>query len=216
MDYHLDRAFACLDVVHVWQGGLTLSNTYTFAREAILHYKPRLIYILTGICDLTEIRSWEPRQVALRYESTQGSVFSYMSRVDLVHSQIYSLKESIGGPPMIIFPTLTGMDMAKYSYFPEDLVHPHQNQLNHVVSTINKQIVTQNNSMHISTPFLSSPVHVRCRGRVRNIYSKLSDGCHLTPRLREVWATKLYENSLANLQKYDLYALTNYVVAGLD
>lgn len=70
--------------------------------------------------------------------------------------------------------------------------------------------------MRISTPFLSAPVHVRCRGKVRNIYSKLSDGCHLTPALREAWATKLYENSLINLQKYDSYALTNHVVAGLN
>lgn len=189
-------------------------HTFDFAREAMHFYKPKLIYVLTGICDLTEIRSYEPRLVLLRYASTEATVDSYMARLDYVHSQIYSFMNDMAVCPMIIFPTITGMDMGRYSNYPEDLVHPHQRILNRALELINRNVVHQNNSMHISTPFLASPVHTRCRGRVRHMYGKLSDGCHLTPSLRETWATKIYENSLLNSQKYDSYAIANHMYAG--
>lgn len=211
--YYIDKAFVHLDAVLIWKGGLTLLDSFNFAREAIQHYKPKLIYVLTGICDLTVLRSHNPRLVLLRYPSTQATVDSYMARLDFVHSQIYSFMSNQGVCPMIVFPTQTGLDMGRYSNYPEDLVHPHQRSLNHALEMINRNVVHQNNSMHISTPFLASPVHTRCRGRTRHMYGKLSDGCHLTPALRETWATKLYENSLINNQKYDSYALVNHMYA---
>lgn len=214
IDYYIDKAFVHLDAVLIWRGGLSLFETYNFAHETILYYEPKLIYVLTGICDLTELRSYDPRLVLLRYVTPQAAVYSYMAKLDLVHSQIYSLMNGRGVCPMIIFPTQTGMDMGRYSNYPDDLVHPHQRILNQALVTINRNVDRQNNSMNISTPFLASPVHTRCRGRVRHIYGKLSDGCHLTPVLRETWASKLYENSLLNTQKYDSYVLANHMYAG--
>lgn len=46
-----------------------------------------------------------------------------MTKVDLVYSQIYSLRNQIGVGPMIIFPTQTGMDIARYSDFPDKLIN---------------------------------------------------------------------------------------------
>lgn len=212
--YYIDKAFVHLDAVLIWKGGLSLLDTFDFARETICYYKPKLIYVLTGICDLTVLRSYEPRLVLLRYVSTQATVDSYMTRLDHVHSQIYSFMNDKGMNPMIIFPTQTGMDLGRYSGYPEELVHPHQRKLNQALEIINRNVVHQNNSMHISTPFLASPVHTRCRGRVRHMYGKLSDGCHLTATLRDTWATKLYENSLLNTQKYDSYTMVNHMYAG--
>lgn len=118
MDFYIDKAFVHLDAVHIWKGGLSLIDTLNFACETILHYQPKLIYVLTTICDLTELRSFEPRLVLLRYVSVQAAVYSYMSRLDYVHSQIYSLMSEQGMSPMIIFPTQTGMDMGRYSNYP--------------------------------------------------------------------------------------------------
>lgn len=212
--YHIDKAFVHLDAVLIWRGGLSLLDTFDFAHQTIDYYEPKLIYVLTGICDLTILRSHNPRLVLLRYPSIQATVDSYMTRLDYVHSQIFSFTKDKGGCPMIIFPTQTGLDMGRYSNYPEDLVHPHQVRFNHALEIINRNVVHQNNAMHISTPFLASPVHTRCRGRVRHMYGKLSDGCHLTPVLSETWATKLYENSLLNNQKYDSYELVNHMYAG--
>lgn len=208
------KTFIHLDVKVIWQPGLTLLATFQFAKEYILSLKPKIIYILTGICDLTQVYSHSPRMVILRNVTTQETVYSYMQKVDLVHSQIFSLKRFLGYGPMIVFPTQTGADMGWYSHYPGDRVHPQQLILDESISIINRNITTQNNSMRVFTPFLASPVHTRCRGKVRTMYNKLSDGCHLTQELSNLWAIKLYENSLKNANKYDQYNLTNHLYSG--
>lgn len=208
------ETFVHLDVEVAWQPGLTLLGTFQFARERILSLKPKIIFILTGICDITQVYSHNPRLVLLRNTTSEETVYSYMQKVDFVHSQIFSMKRLLGHGPMIVFPTQTGIDMGKYSHYPEDLIHPHQATLNKAINTINRNITIQNSSMRVFTPFLASSVHTRCRGKVRTVYSKLADGCHLTENLSKEWAIKLYENSLRNASRYDQYNLTNHLYAG--
>lgn len=205
----LDRQFIHLEYKLIWQPGLTLINTYNFVESTIIDIKPKLIYILPGICDITEIRSHNPRLVLLRNPSVTATVYSYITRADLLHSMIFSLKSSIGHDPMIIFPTQVGVDLTRYNNTPHELTYPHQVILNTAVTEINKYIVTQNNRMQITTPFLAAPIHTRCRGRSRHMYTKLQDGCHPSPMICQIWAEKIYENALLNLNKYDGYYLTN-------
>lgn len=208
----LSREFVHLDYELIWQSGLTLSNTYNFAKTKIMELKPKLIFILTGICDITEIRSYNPRLILLRNPTVNAMVYSYLTRVDLLHSMIYSMKVVLGHDPMIIFPTQVGIDLSRYNHFPHDLIHPHQVILNHAITDINRFIVGQNNRMHISTPFLAGPIHTRCRRRPRHMYAKLYDGCHPSPQICRIWSEKIYENSLVNANKYDSYYLTNQVM----
>lgn len=209
----LKEVFVHLDVVVIWESGLTLMNTFKAAEYSILKHHPKLIYILTGICDITMLLAHNPRQVVLRNLTIAETVYSYIQKVDFVHSQIFSMKASLGYGPMVIFPTQTGVDMARYSSFPGNLYHPQQRTLNEAIATINRTITTQNASMNVLTPFLACPVHTRCRGRVRTMYSKLSDGCHLTTELSRLWASKIYENSLLNADRFDHYNLTNHLYA---
>lgn len=37
LEDYVNRTFVHLDAIVIWKGGLTLYNTYNFAREAILH-----------------------------------------------------------------------------------------------------------------------------------------------------------------------------------
>lgn len=203
-----------LDPVVIWQPGLTLLNTFQFAKETILDLSPKIVYILTGICDITQVLSHTPRQIVLKHPTTQETVYSYLQKVDFVHSQIFSLKRRLGHGPMIVYPTLTGVDMGRYSSFPDELAHPQQSTLNEAINIINRKITTQNSSMRVLTPFLASSVHVRCRGKVRTSYSKLSDGCHLTRELSKLWAVKLYDNSLKNAHRYEEYNLVNHLYHG--
>lgn len=183
-----------------------------FAKSTIMELKPKLIYILPGVCDITEIRSYNPRLVLLRNPTVAATVYSYITRADLLHSMIFSLKSALGHDPMIIFPTQVGVDLTRYNHFPHDLIHPHQAVLNRAIMDINRYIVSQNNRMHITTPFLAGPIHTRCRGRPRHMYAKLQDRCHPSPQICRVWAEKLYENSLTNTNKYDSYYLANQVI----
>lgn len=56
----LQRVFHSLDHRLIWRGGLTLHGTAAFAYNTILLYKPHLVYILTGICDITRITCRDP------------------------------------------------------------------------------------------------------------------------------------------------------------
>lgn len=171
-----------------------------------------MIHVLTGVCDVTEIRSYNPRLILLRNPTVTATVYSYITRADLLHSMIFSLKSVLGYDPMIIFPTQVAVDLSRYNHFPHDLIHPHQAILNHAIMDNNRYIVTQNNRMHITTPFLAGPIHTRCRGRPRHMYAKLLDGCHPSPQICRIWAEKLYENSLVNAHKYDSYYLANQMI----
>lgn len=208
---HLARQFIHLDYKLIWQPGLRLMNVYNVACSTILEVKPKLIYILPGICDVTEIRSHEPRLILLRNPSVVSTVYSYITKLDLLHSQLFSINSYLGHYPMIVFPTQVGMHLSRYSDYPNELIHPHQNILNHSINEINKHITTQNKCMNITTPFLAAPIHIRCCKRVRHVYNKLQDGLHPSTAICKIWAEKLYENALINVNKYDDFDFSNKI-----
>lgn len=209
LDYALNSSLHEISYKHIWQSGLKLSNTAELVIPTILQWKPKLIYFLNGICDITRIVSHEPRLVAMRNVSPDITCTDYMTTVDQIHAEIFSLSQQVGHQLMIIFPSQTGVDLGKYNGYPDDLISPQQKPLNKAILKINNQISVMNRSMNIVTPFLASAVHMRCRGKDRLVSSKLSDGCHPTPELSSFWADRLHKNILVNLEKYDHYALIN-------
>lgn len=176
----------------VWRNGLSLLETPNFAYQPICDLKPTLIYILTGICDLTRISCRDPWTAALWLPTVKQLVDSYMENMDWAFSNIFSLHFVIGHKPMIIFPTQTGLHFATYNSYPDNLVSPSQVILDNAITAINRNIITQNSSMAISTPFLASTVHKRLRNRNRTSYACLTDGCHPSEALCACWADKLY------------------------
>lgn len=46
---YLYREFNHLDYELIWQSGLTLSNTFNFAKSTIMELKPKLIYTSQGM-----------------------------------------------------------------------------------------------------------------------------------------------------------------------
>lgn len=210
----VSNTFIHLDCEVIWKSGLSLLHTPGFAKNTILKLKPKLIYVLTGICDITEISSYEPWTVIMKNPDVHQTVYSYMTKLDLTHSQINSMKTTIGHQPMIIFPTQTGLSLGKYNGMREGLMHPQQYIMNDAINQINRNVTTLNASMNVSTPFLASSVHNRSRGKFRQTYRKLPDGCHPSRELVKTWASKLYENALINANKYDHFALVNHMFPG--
>lgn len=209
LGHQLDRVYEYVDYKLIWKSGLTLRGVPDFASDVILDFKPHMVYVLPGICDLTYLISRNPPSVALRYPTVQASVNYFMQGIDYAHQGIYSLHRIIGHQIMVIFPTLTGMDIRRYNGYPLDLSSPQQSTLNQSVININRAITGLNRSMGIYTPFLATPVHPRCRRRFRFAYARLTDGCHPSDHLCSLWADKLFANSLRNVDKYLTYSLVN-------
>lgn len=193
----------------IWKSGLTLRGVTDFAMDTILDYKPHMVYVMAGICDITYLISRNPHSVALRHPTVQATVTHYMHGIDRAHQGIYSLHNPVGHPIMIIFPTLTGMDIQRFNGYPRNLISPQQVTLNQAVLNINRLVTAMNKSMGIFTPFLATPVHPRCRHRYRFAYGHLVDGCHPSDNLCARWANKIFTNALRNVDKYHVFSLTN-------
>lgn len=189
--------------------GLALEDTPYYMGPIVKELKPKIIIVMNGICDVTYIRTYQPWTIAMRDRSVSNTLHNYMIQVDNVHSHFYNLSEVIGHKPMIVFSTLTGIDIGHYNGYPSDLISPEQQPLNDAILAINRNIIALNKSMGIVTPMIGSEVHKRCRGRYRLATTKLWDGCHPTDELSARWAERLYENALINSQYYDNYAFIN-------
>lgn len=188
-----------------------MQDSPDFARSTILHFKPSIIYNLTGICTITRITSRDPWTAGLRYPTVLGTTSLFIEAMDQAYQEFFSLSSLIGKPIMIVFPTQVGLDFTIYNNYPADLVSPHQRILNNAISEINRYIITLNRAMHIRTPFLSAPIHPRCRHRNRATYTKLIDGCHPSEELCEIWAQKLARNVRQNGEYYPTYHLINHM-----
>lgn len=171
-----------------------------------------MVYLLTGICDVTKVVSRRPWSIGMRMPTVSTAVDNFMINLDKAHREIYSLSAAVGHHIMIITPTLTGVDLGKYNKtYPlgPGCVSPLQRQLNNVILSINQNITAMNISMQISTPFLATPVHPRCRRRNRFVTSRLVDGCHPTSDLCASCADKIFHNVANNADKYSSYVLAN-------
>lgn len=205
----LNKFFHTTEYYLYWRKGLRLGQTAMEVSSIVLHIRPKMVYILNGICDLTKIRSYDPWTIAMRSVTAENAVNNYLLEVDSLLSQLYSLSANVGHPLMIIFAPLTGVNIGAYNQYPDDLPSPEQPTLNASIHMINKRIHALNTAMGIVTPPLSSATHQRCRGKYRFISRMLYDGCHPTQELCFYWAQKIYDNVQKNNDKYDRYFLAN-------
>lgn len=109
------RTFLHLEPKFVWKSGLKIRDTAEFITPIVRECRPKLIYFLNGICDLTTVHSYNPWIVAMQYPSIQMAVSAYMFEVDTLHAAIYGLANELLFSPMIIFSPQTGIDIARYN-----------------------------------------------------------------------------------------------------
>lgn len=118
---HLHRAFIHLNYQLVWRNGLSLSQTPQQIMPIIRRTKPKIVILINGICDITYIKTRDPWTAALRSRSVTTIVNEYMNHLDFVHSQLYQMSNELGHKLMIVFSTLTGMDLKIYNKYPDNL-----------------------------------------------------------------------------------------------
>lgn len=65
MKDQLDYYFDSTQYILYWKKGLQLTNTADMVSPIIMSQRPKLIYLLNGICDLSYIRTRDPWSVGL-------------------------------------------------------------------------------------------------------------------------------------------------------
>lgn len=205
----LHLAFTDIKVDLYWKKGLKLSETFVNTAPIVLNTRPKIIYIMNGICDLTYIKHREPWTAALLTRNSDLLVAEYMYAIDQVHSQFFGLDTQLGYKPMILFPTQTGINFDKYNNYPENLHSPEQPILDEAITIINRNLIGMHRATSVLPPILASAVHMRCRGKYRMAWNKLYDGCHPTTDLLQTWAQRLHYNAQLNLDQFDKYTLIN-------
>lgn len=81
----LDKYFEDISYKIYWKNGLKLTETFDHVAPTVRNIRPKLIYLLNGICDITYIRTREPWAVAMRQPDSDLTVYSYMSAIDLTN-----------------------------------------------------------------------------------------------------------------------------------
>lgn len=152
MEHELQYELYDINYQLIWVKGLRLMNTTQTIYNAVLRYKPKLIYVLNGVCDITYIRLREPWMIAMRYPSAFSTATEYITAVDQLHSELYSLSDMVGHKIMVIFSTQTGVDIGRYNGYPDELTSPEQHTMNQAIAIINRRIFAMNRSMGIVTP----------------------------------------------------------------
>lgn len=205
----LDQYFVDIMYQIYWKSGLKLTETFELVAPIVRNIKPKLIYLINGVCDITYIQTRDPWTVAMRQPDVDLTVMNYMSAMDSAHSQFFSMSHELGFKPIILFSTLTGIDITTYNRYPEDYISPEQRILDRAVQVINRNLIMLHRSMYLYPVILASAVHMRCRKKYRMAKSKLVDGCHPTQEVANIWARRLYRNASLNLEEFDKYNLVN-------
>lgn len=155
------------------------------------------IYCLAGICDLTS-KNKVSHIVSIRNHNSDHLVRDYCSTLHQAHLRIIQLSP-LADKLKCIFCPIPGLNFATYNkrHHPEDAEN--QGILNEAIVKLNAEVVNFNKLHNNFTPWISRSVHRRHRQTFTNYYDKLaSDGCHLSPRLRQHWAETLHEAVVNN------------------
>lgn len=164
-------------------------------------YKPQLIILITGVCDLTR-RDRTTKLTCLRHrtvsENVEHVIGSAKSALDLLKAV---------GVNRISLATLTGIDLTDYNnpqrkHMTSDeykqyrknqkSTHPQQDTLNMSVLEINRQLTALNQSNAIPTTWMGGVVHTHTKRKTFHYYIRLFDGCHADDQTKADWASQIH------------------------
>ena len=175
----------------------TLEETVNIVRCKLFRKNPTVtcIYILTGICSVTEKCE---QSISLPYDTKEELVELVTSKIG--NTRIGNKKiDDITTIPTVLC-TFPGVDLIRANNKNATGIHPQQELLNEGMIDINDFIVDLNLTRGFSTPMLSAAIH-RCHQRrkdgtkkYRHHYSRLDDGIHPTASTLQYWKKRLEED----------------------
>lgn len=150
--------------------------------ETIRSFKPTMIVLLAGICDvtarnrntkITTVRSTDP---ILLLENVSAA----LSRALDIIIAATNARVSVA--------TVTGLDLKKYNNFSKTTNDNQQETINNLIVSLNRKIIDINKDNNVPTTWTASRVHPYYRGKYHHLYNRLSDGCHPNNETKRYWA----------------------------
>ena len=188
-------------------GGAGYQRASFRARSVIGDYKPTLIIMLIGICEITK-RDNRTKLTQLRFDTVQEIVEHVIRQARL---SLDLLRQY--GTHYISYATITGLDLQHYNVraianHPSLKDHhdpqKHQLILNQAILEANQKIVQLNTELRIPTTWAAGYVHRYFRKKHHNYYRRLKDGCHPTEEAARYWVTQILKTSEKVIQAVDL------------
>ena len=155
------------------------------AYGALLGFRPDLVILVAGICDVTT-RDSNSKQVKLRHTNP---VIAVNYAMDQVRRATGSIRDA--GFQHISLATYTGLDLSRYNRVTGEIPHNDQELLNEIILKINNHIIEANKEAGMSTTWTGGAVHPCLKKKYRCRYARLSDGCHLSEQTRAYWARQI-------------------------
>ena len=178
------------------QGGATLQDLLKNTKNVINIRPCELVYILGGICSITQK---ENNIISLPFETTDEI---YQSVKNLFRAVITGL-DSFDSTPVILCP-LVGVDLKMANDTSDQPAkkrkrgnpHPKQSILDEAIIKLNEYIRLLNSERGRKTPELDSAVHRRHGSDTgwKHSYGRLRDGIHPTQKTMAKWAKRFQEN----------------------
>lgn len=178
--------------------GMVMSVTRCLG--AIRQWNPHLITLAASICDVTKM-DIHNRKISLRYTEVDEAVKYFMRQlneaiqiINILHPEIVIQVTTLIGADLTNanfrrYKHLSGLDLENYNKAKVEDINQHI--MNEIVLAINREIVMLNTSNSIPTAWTSNCIHSYKHGTYYHRYSRLSDGCHYTGRIKEDWAKLL-------------------------
>lgn len=170
------------------------------AIPVIKSFKPNLVILHTGICDLTW-RDRNTKQTYLRHNNIESNVSQVMTAYNTAYELITSLENT-----RVSIATLTGLDLVDYNnkdrsgmdyeeyrrYETEGKeMDPNQKTLDNSIVCINRKITEKNSKHGVPTTWLAGVVHAYYRKTTHHYYRRLRDGCHPDKNTNKAWAKQV-------------------------
>ena len=170
----------------------------TKAKKTIESFKPNLIIMLVGICDIT-IRDPRTKITTLRNKSVQGTIEHVLQQA---RASLTMLKQM--GVKHISYATITGIELSTYNLNKrQEDIQPREGSelqrqqliINKAIIEVNRKIVEINTELCTPTTWTAGYVHRYFRRKYHHYYRRLEDGCHPTPEAAKYWVVQIVKTA---------------------
>lgn len=165
----------------------------------------KIVYFIAGIpdiCALDKNREQNYQESYLKLKDENGKIIDHVAKFKQLIDKVILYMSSVQNCK-VVFATITTISFEVWnttrlsqgktnSLMYVDQYAEMQNVLNSSLMEINNFITEINRRQNVVTPFLHTPVQKSKYGKIRYMYSKLSDGVHPCGELSEIWIDRLH------------------------
>ena len=179
--------------------GAGYSEATMRAKETISSFKPTIIIMCVGICDITN-RDNRTKMTDLRTDKVEIAVEHVIDQINSSWQVLNNL-----GINHISFAMISVINLQRYNrirnYGVNDQhrvleIQRKQEVLNQSILSINRKIVEINKMNGTPTTWTAGHVHRYFRRHYHHYYDRLHDGCHLSTKAANYWVKQIVKTTI--------------------